>query len=412
MSGAFTSALCVPILLSAMVSTPFADTPLALLYVQNPSSETSGWRPLYPGTEIPVDPEQPALVMCPDGGCRELSAPFKVTDSLCRDAPATTCRRATTRSNVVRGLGDPSSPQISKLLSPKELADLLSGWLGRLKPFVLTGKARGPEEVWGEDPVLVSPRCFASGSFCRRLAEPDELIFLRVEDARRYVFELSGPSRYQSLTLSPQEISECLAHPAFDDTPLCRVPWPKTWTLPSNGRATRLRMTVDTASGTTSSENASNLALQTVRPSAPPSAQTIEASPEPGLSKHQHLLRLHHAGLRQELLEALLDEPNLTAPQELLLAQTLFELDLVRPAKFYFERVAGIGNGKSNGMTTDEMRATAQLGAALCAVELDELKLARDYEEGFRHRYLSVPSISRNRTIQELIQYLRSHLDG
>ncbi|MCG8457530.1 MAG: hypothetical protein MI919_14750 [Holophagales bacterium] len=284
------------------------------------TASTDPWAPIFDGDVFHLDPDAELLVLCDDGACRRHTSSFVGGPETCDAERISPCggELITTSSPSERG------------------ARVLAHWAQDQHEWILVGHARGPEEHWGRDPVLVSPRCPESGPSrgCETwLGDPRELLFLAVDDARRYRFVLTGPGRWQPLAVHRDELSGCRPWPAFAGARVCRHPWPEAWGLPATGRTVRLAFEVEADAERRLSEATQRLRLGRADPRAGPAPGFSEIS---GLAGDLVRSLARPGDLSADLFASLAAEEDLPPSLELLLAQLYLERDFPRPAHHHF----------------------------------------------------------------------------
>ena len=199
------------------------------------SARLTPWAPLWEGDRLCLEFGDIVCILCPDGSVRSLSESQVVSLAICDSPPTAACREPLFRTS------DPLKEGKQRIVS-LELLELETALGITLE---LRGRARGPREAWGRIPVFVSPHCQSTGSQsfpCERwLSEPREILFLEVEGAEEYHFELSGLQDYESVWVESKHIA-CQPWPSFDDHSVCATPWPRAWFLPDGGRSVQLTM--------------------------------------------------------------------------------------------------------------------------------------------------------------------------
>lgn len=285
----------------------------------------NAWSTLYAGDALQLDEDDSVLLLCPDALCRRLTGSLVIAADLCESNPSTPC----------------AAHQLESHVAKRDIEEALDVWIIRSTDLLLHANPRHGDEVWGTDPVLLSPRCAVGidGSSCERwFASPTELTFLEIENADRYVFQLTGGS------FSPYEWEaaqiRCSSHDAFAGHRVCTLPWPTTWELPSDGSPARLRLVVEKKDGWSATSSA-----QLLRRGAPSldgrSAAELRilldsfGTDGTSLQQARRRLALSRHGFVAELHHDLLSSTNLTPSAQVTLGLLWLQLGAPRPACHY-----------------------------------------------------------------------------
>lgn len=334
------------------------------------------WAPLWQGDRLCLETGAAACLLCPDGSVQRLDASHTVGPALCDSPPQTSCHQPLLRTS------DPLAghERIADSLTTDEMLELETALGITLE---LRGRVRGQDEVWGHDPVLVSPRCLGDGKqplVCERwLSEPREILFLEVEDADAYYFELAG-LRNDELAWISSEYVVCESSPSFGETKICAIPWPQEWSLPEDGRSVQLSLSARVGSQLRLTGNPTTLSRiprterQRLLETLPVTERALETSAETWWQR-----TYQQWGLIAELHASLIGRTSHTAASQLMLAKTCFLTGTPRPARYHLERLS-LGSPLQSG-ASEAIRAGAEIGLAWVALALDQPAAARLHGE-------------------------------
>ena len=193
--------------------------------------EADGWTSLRNGDELILEFGSMNRLLCPDGTCRLLES-----DQM----PSLVIGTETCRSLDSRPCGPPLGPSSDPIEAGRRLEwlEALESWAVRGGSWMLRGRARDPDQRWGQKPIPISPRCLETGRrpfACEAWTnDPSFLIFAEVKAATSYRFVLTGSNSFPPLEIAAQNL-DCRRFPDFEDHRVCRLPWPSAWRLPRIG---------------------------------------------------------------------------------------------------------------------------------------------------------------------------------
>ncbi len=350
------AASLLPALLASQASPPLQLLPReGEIRLDGKALETGSWTAAAAGAVLAMDPGALAWLACPSGVCRELHRGGPLDPALFAEAGAPPCCRRSDGSRLVEAREDVENDAPAG--APEALA-----WCGRdwsfaaLGKALLLGRARGDGPRWGEDPVLIAPRCpeQQGAARCgRRLAAPMEIVFAAAAGARRYAIDRLGPEPAR-LMLDPRQL-DCRPWPRIDGREVCRLPWPADWRLPARGGELKLAVLAETAGGVRRSETSVLADLEDSR--RPLLERRLARLAQLGDSeaRRQRVALLLEAGLYGDLADELAAATSLDPPYHLALAYSYLHLELPELALFHFRSSLELTSEPAGSMGGDAL---------------------------------------------------------